>query len=263
MDEPFWIESPSVLFHTFELVPTKGDALSTQLNSLARLVILVSVGVAFYSSHVAIGVFLFGMGLLFLLHNANKQPIREYFNPRLHRGDHLPKNEREVYTEVSSPIIAEGMKHGLHHRYNIRPTGIPRPHEVYHRSVLDPTPREVVGSQTIRKPEFSYYTMPPNNPHGCGCGSGSFSGNSCSNLPLDTDTFDPILPIYPPNDQYPSETNTAKCDGRTYTCGMESNQLTEEINHRSMIMSSIQYQLDQQYNYADDCTNLSLGRKTW
>ena len=84
INDPFWINDPSILFKKLELVPRKDMTNSERLNALTRLLFLITLGLYIMNNEHYLTVLIIGLFLIFILQNKEK----EGFSPR--RGAHDP-----------------------------------------------------------------------------------------------------------------------------------------------------------------------------
>lgn len=135
ISDPFWFNNPKVLFTTWEFIPTQTMTNAERLNTLTRLLLLITVGMYLMDYEHYITVLVLGFLLILILRGTQK----ENFSPR--RGAHDPchtcgfdSNMAYINTKYeTSPQdqfshTNDGLRSYTHAHYKVIPTYIPAPY---------------------------------------------------------------------------------------------------------------------------------------
>ncbi len=135
ISDPFWLKNPKVLFSTLEFVPTQSMTNAERLNTLTRLLIIITVGIYFLGYNQYLTVLALGFLLILILRETQK----ENFRPR--RGVHDPchtcgfdSNMAYINSKYETTPLNQfshtndGLRSYTHAHYKVIPQYVPAPY---------------------------------------------------------------------------------------------------------------------------------------
>lgn len=249
----FWIYNPAILFSNLDLLPSPNMSHSERLNSLTRLLLLITSIMYFMGYDEYFTVLMLGLLLIIILKSI--QDDNENFTPR--RGNHDPCHTCGFDSQLpyintkyeTSPIdqynhTNDGLRSYTHAHFNVKPLDTPAPF------------RQIWRNESRWCNEYTQYPNTYNIiPQTYGSPLADDYMTKTFSQPSNKCNFD--------NQFWIDNTPSNNCDNRKFSVSpaIQSAFMRDSLNFRNNVMGDYIDQIQSQRNYK--CQSFKPGRKTF